>query len=108
MKYPYNELIEFKGEGDLIVDKINHNKKHNRLYINKTQYFENISEDIYKFEIGGYKVLEKYLKSRKKGKKEKLTYDEITHIKKIVKSLEETLRISTEILDKRSEAISEF
>ena len=92
VKYPHNELIEFKGEGDLIVDKINHNKKHNRLYINKTQYFENVREDIYNFEIGGYKVLEKYLKSRKKRK---LTYDEITHIKKIVKSLQETLRITT-------------
>ncbi len=92
----------YKGEGDNIVEKIKHkiikenNKKHERLYINQTQYFENVSEEIYNFYIGGYKVLSKYLKYRKD---KNLQIDEIENIENIVKIISYTIE-QKKIIDK--------
>jgi predicted helicase len=58
-----------------------------RLYYNKTQYFEEVSAEVWEFQIGGYTVLEKYLKDRK-GKN---IENELTHIQNIIKILTFTL-----------------
>jgi len=68
------------------------NKK--RIYINKTNFFENIPESVFEFQIGGYKVLDKYLKERK-GKK--LEIQEIEHIKNIVNVIDYTIITMTKI-----------
>ena len=36
-----------------------------RVYINKAQYFEGIDREVWEFHIGGYQVLQKWLKDRK-------------------------------------------
>jgi len=59
------------------------NKIHQRLYINKTQYFDTVPEDVYNFYIGGYQVLDKYLKDRK-GRS---IADELFHITEIIKTI---------------------
>ena len=64
--------------------------------INKTQYFEGISEAVYNFYIGGYQVCQKWLKYRSKEGRE-LTEDEIEHYQKIVVAINETIRIMKEI-----------
>ncbi len=58
---------EFIGKGDSVVEKPTYvmEKKIGKLYINKTQYFNNVPQHIYDFHIGGYQVLDKYLKDRK-------------------------------------------
>lgn len=61
-----------------------------RVYINNKQYFENIPEDIWNYHIGGYKVCEKWLKSRK-GRV--LSYDELVLFQKIVSIIGETIKI---------------
>ena len=48
--------------------------------INKTQSFQPVPPAVWDFHIGGYQVLDKYLKSRK-GRK--LSLDEIDHVAKI-------------------------
>ena len=63
-------------------------------YINKTQYFESFSKDVWEYEIGGYRVIEKYLKSRKGLK---LSYDEINHIKRVSTSLSRTIELQKNI-----------
>ena len=65
-----------------------------RIYINQTQYFEGIPEDIWTFHIGGYQVLERWLKDRRECQ---LTYEDLTHYQKIVVALNETIRIMKEI-----------
>jgi len=65
-----------------------------KLKINRTQYFEGIPEEVYKFHIGGYQVCEKWLKDRK-GRK--LTEEEIEHYQKVVVALNETIRIMDEV-----------
>ncbi|MFN8375922.1 MAG: type ISP restriction/modification enzyme [Anaerolineae bacterium] len=72
-----------------------------RVYINKTQYFEGISEEVWNFYVGGYQVMEKWLKDRK-GRT--LTDDDILHYQKIVVALQKTIMTMAEI----DEAIGEF
>ncbi len=69
-------------------------KPRGRVYINKTQYFEGIEPDVWKFQIGGYQVLHKWLKDRKRRK---LSFDDLFHYQKIVVALKETMRLIEEI-----------
>ena len=64
------------------------------VYINKTQYFEGVEPELWEFHIGGYQVLEKWLKDRK-GRT--LSCDDVTHYGKIVVALKETIRLMEEI-----------
>ena len=55
--------------GDHIIEKIIYTPPKDatpgRVWINKTQYFEGIAPNLWIFQIGGYRVLEKWLKDRK-------------------------------------------
>jgi hypothetical protein len=65
-----------------------------RVWINKTQYFEGVTPEIWAFHVGGYQVCQKWLKDRK-GRR--LSYDDITHYQRIVAALGETIRLMAEI-----------
>lgn len=54
--------------------------KENKIYINKEQYIDNISSEVWNFNIGGYQVISKWLKNRKG---EKLNFTDIIQIQKI-------------------------
>ncbi len=61
--------------------------KDNKVYINKTQYFDNVPEIAWNFYIGGYQPAQKWLKDRK-GRI--LSYDDILHYQKIIVALTNT------------------
>ena len=65
-----------------------------RVYVNITQYFEGISPEVWEFRVGGYQVLEQWLKDRR-GRK--LTFDDLMHYQKVVAALKETMRLMQEI-----------
>lgn len=65
-----------------------------RAWINPQQYFEGIAPDLWKFQIGGYQVLEKWLKDRK-GRT--LDSDDVGHYRKIALALAATQRLMVEI-----------
>ncbi|MEC7985489.1 MAG: type ISP restriction/modification enzyme, partial [Myxococcota bacterium] len=65
-----------------------------RVYINRSQYFDEISNLVWNFYIGGYKPAQKWLKDRKG---QTLSSADILHYTKIIKALEETARIMAEI-----------
>ena len=90
-KFGEAEWDEERGEKNYIVEKIYH--ENDRLYFNKSCYFANTSEEIYNFKIGGYQVLDKYLKSRKGLD----IFDDLSHIQKIIKSLQSTIEIMQKI-----------
>lgn len=100
----YSHLGNFKGEGDKIVIKPDFRIVktdegiHYKLYINKTQYFETVPENVYNFYIGGYQVLDKYLKDRKNRE---LSHDEIDNITNIVKALTFTIK-QMKLIDKET------
>ena len=62
--------------------------------INGIQYFQGVPREVWEFHIGGYQVLEKWLKDRK-GRE--LTWDDIQHYQKVVVALKETIRLMAEI-----------
>jgi hypothetical protein len=56
---------EFDGEQNFMMEKVFYSDATQRLYFNKTSYFAGVSPAVWDFKIGGYQVLDKYLKSRK-------------------------------------------
>lgn len=84
--------VTFPMGGDCVVDKPTYNN--GRVYINGTQYFDNVPQTAWNFYIGGYQPAQKYLKDRK-GRV--LTPDEVIHYEKILAVLLETDRIMKEI-----------
>ena len=88
-----NKLItKYSIPGGNIVDKIKYNN--GKVYINDSQYFDDVPEIAWDFYIGGYQPAQKYLKDRK-GKQ--LNGDEIENYQKIIKVLFETDKIMKEI-----------
>ncbi|MDR0768334.1 MAG: hypothetical protein LBE71_00235 [Dysgonamonadaceae bacterium] len=66
----------------------------NKVWINNTQYFDNVPQAAWEFYIGGYQPAQKWLKDRK-GRK--LDYDDVQHYQKMIAVLCETERIMKEI-----------
>ncbi|EAL1792981.1 type ISP restriction/modification enzyme [Campylobacter jejuni] len=73
------------------IQKIKYNKDVKELFINESLYFNKVSPEIYEFKIGGYAVLDKYLKSHKE---EDIDHK---HFTLIIQTLDETLKIQDEI-----------
>jgi hypothetical protein len=66
----------------------------NKVMINPSEGFINITHDIWDYHIGGYQVCEKWLKVRR-GRQ--LTREDIAHYRKTVYALGETLRLMGEV-----------
>jgi len=87
-----NPIAKFQGSGDYQVKKPKCNEKEKRVYINDDQYFEGIEKEVWEYQIGGYQVLNKWLKDR-----EKLSLDDIKDYCRIATALEETIKIQRDI-----------
>ncbi|GHR25772.1 type ISP restriction/modification enzyme [Helicobacter pylori] len=74
-------------ERNPIIKKPSHNEPEQRLYINHSAYFSGVSQEIYDYRIGGYCVLDKYLKSHKN---EPCDFD---HVIRIIKVIARTIEI---------------
>lgn len=85
---PRLKLAELHGKGSDEVEAVRYSPQEKAIHFNKTQHFAPVPEDVWNFHIGGYQVLEKYLKSRK-GRK--LSLDEITHVSAVADSLAFTI-----------------
>lgn len=80
--------VNFVGSGSNLIEKITW--KNECVFINKTQYFSNISSALWNYYVGGYQPLQKWLKDRKGMP---LTSSDIEHYSRIVFAIEETERI---------------
>jgi len=89
-----NLITKYPVTGSNNVDKVTYDDNNQRIYINKTQYFEGVTTEVWNFHIGGYQVCQKCLKDRKNRT---LTYDELTHYQKLIVALKETIRLMAEI-----------
>ncbi len=85
MEYVPESNVKYRVSGNDVVDKIKYDN--GRVYINDTQYFDNVSETAWNFFIGGYQPAQKWLKDRR-GRK--LSLDDIQQYKNIVTILDET------------------
>ncbi len=68
--------------------------KNNKIYINDKQYFEGIKSEAWNYHIGGYQVLDKWLKDRKD---KVLSSEDVNHYLKVVTALKLTIETQKEI-----------
>ncbi len=85
-------ITQYPMDGDNVVGKPKY--KDGKVYINDTQYFDNVPQVAWEFYIGGYQPAQKWLKDRKERK---LEFDDILHYQKIIVALSETDRLMKEI-----------
>lgn len=85
---PRGKMANYHGRGDHGVEAVRYSSEEQSIAINKTQFFKPVPEKVWEFHIGGYQVLDKYLKSRK-GRT--LSLDEINHVSSIADSLAFTI-----------------
>lgn len=82
-----------------LLDRKNQNKtiekpkySQNKIFINPNLYFDKIKAEVWDYKIGGYQVLDKYLKSHKG---EEIDYE---YFQKIIATLHKSLEIEEQIL----------
>lgn len=92
MKHPsINETtVKFPIAGENIVKQVGYDSDNKRVFINDEQYFEGIEESLWNYLIGGYQVLDRWLKYRI-GRS--LDNEDIIYFIKIAKAIEETIKI---------------
>jgi len=87
-----NPISKFIGQGEGVVKEIKYMDE--RLYINPEQYFAPVASNIYNYYIGGYQVLNKWLKERKSRT---LSLEEVKHFCQVITSLKVTIEIQERI-----------
>jgi len=99
-----NTLVsKFQGEGENdVIEEIIFRPEESRIYINSEKYFDNVTPQVWDYQVGGYRVLQKYLKDRK-GRK----MDDFVHYSQIISALNYTIEIQQEIDTFYSEAEKE-
>ena len=85
--------------GNDMVEKIDYTSpadapEQDRVWINKTQYIDGVSLEVWEFHIGGYQVCQKWMKDRK-GRK--LEFNDIKHYQRMVAALAETIQLMGQI-----------
>jgi predicted helicase len=86
--------MKFYGKGDRRIEKIEYNPEKSLVKINSKQYFGPLTAEVWQYIIGGYRVMDKWLKDRK-GKR--LDLEGIKHYCKMGTCLKETLLLQTKI-----------
>ena len=89
------ELGELDGEEETLkVANVRYDESAARLYFNRDEYFAPIPPEVFNFQIGGYKPLDKYLKARK-GRR--LSADDVDTIEKAANAINFTIAKMGEI-----------
>jgi hypothetical protein len=87
-------IAKLRDSGDCKVERPSYNRDEKQAYINKSQYFEGVEEEVWEYQIGGYQVAEKWLKDRK-GRT--LSPDDIKHYCRVITALKKTMEIQQDI-----------
>ena len=73
------------------IAKAIYNEKDKNLFVNESLYFKNVDKEVWEYKIGGYQVLDKYLKSHKN---ENIDYE---YFENVIKILASSIEIEKEI-----------
>lgn len=101
---PAYNIGQYLGDGnnEVVKPEYRKNAEYERLYVNQTQYFDHVPEAVYRFQIGGYQALDKYLKDRKERV---LTLTDVKTLRNTIKALAFTLEQMQTIDDATKEWI---
>jgi len=86
-------VVKFQGNGDDTVEKPEFKDK-SQVFINQTRYFTGIDKEDWEYFIGGYQILQKWLKDRI-GRK--LSLEDIKHFCMVATTIKKTIEIQSEI-----------
>jgi predicted helicase len=89
---PLPDRAIYPQEGDNKVEKPTY--ENGKVWINGSQYFDNVPSEAWEFYIGGYQPAQKWLKDRK-GRT--LGYEDIRHYQRIIRVLKETGEVMKEM-----------
>ena len=85
-------ITQYPIDGDNVVGKTKY--QGGKVFINETQYFDNVPQVAWEFYVGGFQPAQKWLKDRKDRK---LEFDDILHYQKIIVALSATDGLMKEI-----------
>jgi hypothetical protein len=97
MKSKLLDIPVSKYQGDSENDRIGkvvYDEKEERIYINKDKYFDHVTAETWNYQIGGYQVLQKFMKDRK-GR----IMDDSRYYGRIITALCKTMEFQKEIDD---------
>ena len=83
---------KFEGKGDGIIGRVRY--LDGQVWINPDQYFTDVPEEVWKYEIGAYQVCEKWLKDRRG---EALSHAGVRQYRAILVAVAETLAVMGKI-----------
>jgi len=83
-------IAKCEGPGGLRVDKVTYDQNKARVHINPEKWFGGVPSEAWEYHIGGYQVLEKWLKDRKR---KELSSEEVAHYTRVVTAIAETISI---------------
>ena len=93
METPIQKKLGIESDNNnLVIEQVKY--KNGKVYINKNTAITGFTDEIWSFFIGGYQVLDKYLKSHKG---ESLDREKFTHIRKVAGIIEETIKIQKDL-----------
>jgi len=84
--------VGFPERGSDIVEKVYYDDE--QVWINKNQYFDGLSKEVWEYRIGAYQVMEKYLMD---GEGRKLSLEEIEHYMRVAKAIERTIGVQGKV-----------
>jgi len=92
---PASKIGEPEADGveNYKMEKLRYDEEKQRLYFNKTCFFADVSPAVWEFKIGGYQVLDKYLKARK----DMDISEDLEHVQNVIKVLAFTVEKMEEI-----------
>jgi len=87
-------VTRWVGKGDDVVARGYPKYEGGTVWVNPTQGFEGVPQDVWEFHVGGYQVCHKWLKDRR-GRV--LSAEDVAHYQLVVVALQETIRLMGEI-----------
>ncbi len=88
-----NPATKYRGKGDEdVIGKPIYDEEKEIVHINEHRYFENVTPKVWNYQIGGYQVMDKYLKDRK-GRQ----MDDPGHYCKMATAIAKTIELQEKI-----------
>ncbi len=84
--------VKFQGLGNGKVENAIYDKNRNVITINGTQFFDNIGQSLWDYEIGKNRVIQQWIKN-----KEKIEFEDAVEFGKIATAIYETFNLQIEI-----------
>jgi type I restriction-modification system DNA methylase subunit len=86
--------IGFPVAGENMVERVRYDRKGERVYINSTQFFDGVPEEVWEYKIGAVQVMRRFLEGRK-GRR--LDISDIEHYIKMGNAIWLTIQLQNEI-----------